>query len=239
MKMLRVMSKKLVRKTLDMIRDIAEESYEEIDEDEEEKQEDENIVDSQEAAENDIEKSEEDAEDEEDKYELFWSQFGKNIKFGVMEDTSNRQKLARLLRFESTFDLDGDLTSLDEYISRMKEDQDTILFLPGDSRSIILKSPILKSYIKKGYEVLICADPIDEYVFNHLNDYNNRKCRSIAKDEVNLLEGSDALAKKKQQKLKEMYKPLTEWFKGHLGKQVEKVQISNKLGDTPLFIFTS
>lgn len=87
--------------------------------------------------------------------------------------------------------------------------------------------------------MLILSDPIDEYVFNHLNDYNNRKCRSIAKDEVNLLEGSDAIAKKKQQKLKEMYKPLTEWFKGRLGKQVEKVQISNKLGDTPLFIFTS
>lgn len=79
-----------------------------------------------------------------------------------MEDQTNRNKLAKLLRFHTTND-DEELTSLDEYISRMKDDQDTILYLPGDSKAQILKSPILKKYVKKGYEVLIMGDPIDEF----------------------------------------------------------------------------
>jgi len=141
-------------------------------------------------------------------------------------------------RFYSTNDVD-ELTSLDEYISRMKPDQDTILYLPGDSNEAILKSPILKKYVKLGYEVLMLGDPIDEFCVQHLSEYEKRKVKSIAKDDVNIIDGSDEIAKKKVQKLKEMYKPLTEWFKRHLGKNVEKVTISNKLEDDPCYIFTS
>ena len=140
-------------------------------------------------------------------------------------------------RFYSTHDPET-LTSLDEYISRMKSDQDTILYLPGDSKDAILKSPILKKYQKMGYEVLILGDPIDEFCVQHLSEYEKRKVKSIAKDDVNILD-NDEVSKKKLQKLKEMYKPLTEWFKGHLGKQVEKVTISNKLDDDPVYILTS
>lgn len=122
MKMIKVMSKKLVRKTIDMISDIADESYEEVDED----------ADDSESSET-TETTETTETDEEDKYEVFWSNFGKNIKLGVIEDSSNRMKLAKLLRFYSTHN-ENELTSLDEYISRMKEDQDTILYLPGDSK---------------------------------------------------------------------------------------------------------
>lgn len=120
----------------------------------------------------------------------------------------------------------------------MKNDQDTILYLPGDSKEAILKSPILKKYQKLGYEVLILGDPIDEFCVQHLSEYEKRKVKSIAKDDVNILD-SDEVSKKKLQKLKEMYKPLTEWYKGHLGKQVEKVTISNKLDDDPVYILTS
>jgi heat shock protein beta len=102
--------------------------------------------------------------EKEDKYSKFWKNFGKNIKLGVIEDASNRNKLAKLLRFYSTDDPET-LTSLDEYISRMKSDQDTILYLPGDTHDSIMKSPILKKYVKKGYEVLILSDPIDEFCF--------------------------------------------------------------------------
>lgn len=127
MKMIKVMSKKLVRKTIDMLTELADQSYEyeedEVDEDQTEKHEDEEDI-----------PKEEDEEDDEDKYEVFWSNFGKNIKLGVIEDSSNRNKLAKLLRFHTTFD-DEEQTSLDEYISRMKDDQDTILYLPGDSKS--------------------------------------------------------------------------------------------------------
>jgi len=178
------------------------------------------------------------SEEEEDKYLTFWKSFGKSIKLGVIEDSSNRLKLAKLLRFFSTEDPDK-LHSLDDYIGRMKADQDTILYLPGDSKSSILKSPILKKYKQKGYEVLLLDDPIDEFCTQHLTEYEKRKVKSIAKDDVTVLEGSDKNGKKKTQKLKEMYKPLTDWFKKHLGKQVEKVAISQKLDDAPLFIFTS
>jgi heat shock protein 90kDa beta len=141
-------------------------------------------------------------------------------------------------RFYSTDDPET-LTSLDEYISRMKPDQDTILYLPGDSKEGILKSPILKKYVKRGYEVLLLADPIDEFCFQHLSEYEKRKVKSIAKDDVSLIDNNDEIAKKKLQKLKEMYKPLTDWWKRFLGKDVEKVTVSNKLDDDPLFILTS
>lgn len=143
-----------------------------------------------------------------------------------------------MCRFYSTEDPEK-LTSLDEYISRMKEDQDTILYLPGDTKEAILKSPILKKYRKLGYEVLILDDPIDEFTTQHLSEYEKRKVKSIAKDDVSIIENSDEVSKKKQQKLKEMYKPLTDWYKMLLGRNVEKVSISNKLDDAPLFIFTS
>lgn len=121
----------------------------------------------------------------------------------------------------------------------MKADQDTILYLPGDSKDAILKSPILKKYQKAGYEILLLGDPIDEFCVQHLSEYEKRKVKSIAKDDVNILDGNDEISKKKLQKLKEMYKPLTEWFKKHLGKEVEKVTVSNKLEDDPVFILTS
>lgn len=157
---------------------------------------------------------------------------------GIIEDSSNRLKLAKLLRYFSTEDPDK-LTSLDDYISRMKDNQDTILYLPGDSKESLLKSPILKKYRAKGYEVLLLDDPIDEFATQHLTEYEKRKVKSIAKDDVNLLESTDKGDKKKYQKLKEMYKPLTDWYKKHLGKQVEKVALSQKLDEAPLFIFTS
>lgn len=142
-----------------------------------------------------------------------------------------------MFRFKSTYDKEA-LTSLDEYISRMKEDQDTILYLSGDTTESILKSPILAKYVKEGYEVLILDDPIDEFTTQHLSEYEKRKVKSISKEDVQILDSGE-VAKKKLQKLKEMYKPLTDWFKKHLGRQVEKVSISNKLVDAPLFIFTS
>lgn len=139
MKMIKVMSKKLVRKAIEMIRQLAEEEDEEDDdeydegEDGEEKKTEDQKEDGEEKENKDVKEDEENEEEGEDKYATFWKHFGKNIKLGVIEDASNRNKLAKLLRFHSTKDPDA-LTSLDEYISRMKADQDTILYLPGDSQ---------------------------------------------------------------------------------------------------------
>jgi heat shock protein beta len=233
------MSKKLVRKTIEMIKELAaeaEETEEEYDSDDDDWEDVEGEV----LGEDEEWEYEEEEYDEEidDRYYTFWKNFGKSIKLGVIEDSSNRTKLAKFLRFRSTNDPE-ELTSLDGYISRMKDDQDTILYLPGDSQEAILKNPVLKKYVKEGYEVLVLDDPIDEFTTQHLTEYEKRKVKSIAKDDVNLLDSSDRHQKKRQQKLKEMYKPLTDWFKKHLGKQVEKVALSNKLDDAPLYIFTS
>lgn len=97
--------------------------------------------------EEEYEEDSDDEDDEVDKYDIFWKNFGKNIKLGVIEDSGNRMKLAKLLRFYSTNDPE-ELTSLDEYISRMRDDQDTILYLPGDSKTAVLNSPIIKKYTK-------------------------------------------------------------------------------------------
>merc|ERR1712048_1419541 len=230
---------KLVRKAIEMVRKLAEEEEDEYEDDEddydeyEEEGEDEEEEGEAEEAGDEEQGEDEEDEDQVDKYEIFWKNFGKNIKLGVIEDSSNRLKLAKLLRFFSTEDPEA-LTSLDEYISRMKEDQDTILYLSGDTKDSILKSPILAKYVAEGYEVLLLDDPIDEFTTQHLSEYEKRKVKSISKDDVQILD-SDEIAKKKLQKLKEMYKPLTDWYKTHLGKQVEKVSISNKLVDAPLF----
>lgn len=196
MKMIKVMSKKLTRKAIDMIRQLAEgdeeeddddDEYEEVDEEEEEAEEEETETSKEQEASEEKEK--------EDKYHKFWNSFGKNIKLGVIEDSSNRSKLSKLLRFYSTHDPEK-LTSLDEYISRMKPNQDTILYLPGDSKEAILKSPILQKYKTKGFEVLLMADSIDEFCVQHLSEYEKRKVKSIAKDDVNLFE-DDEMSKKK------------------------------------------
>jgi len=239
--MLKVMSKKLIRKTLDMIRELVQEDEEEeesssSDADNQDEEEDE----AEEVKEGEEKEKSEEEDEEKVTYMKFWKSFGKSIKLGVIEDTSNRMKLAKLLRFYSTNDPDK-LTSLDEYISRMRDDQDTILYLPGDSKESILSSPILEKYKAEKYEVLILDDPVDEYTTQHLTEYEKRKVKSIAKLDVKVLETKDKVAKKKLQKLKAMFMPLLNWIDPHCKEKfkTERVALSQKLVDSPLYIFTS
>lgn len=142
------MSKKLVRKAIEMIRQLAEEDEEEDDEDEYEDEYEDEVEEEVEDDEEDEEAGEEGEEaskDGESKYSKFWKSFGKNIKLGVIEDAPNREKLSKLLRFGSTYDPEG-LVSLDDYLERMNDDQDTIFYLPGDSLEAVKKSPLLKKY---------------------------------------------------------------------------------------------
>lgn len=133
------------------------------------------------------------------------------------------------------------MTSLDDYISRMKDDQDTILYLPGDSQESILKSPILEAYTSRGYEVLILDDPVDEYTTQHLTEYEKRKVKSIAKMDVKLLDTKDKAEKKKMQKLKAMYLMTLKWCANHVKDEfkAEGCQLSQKLIEAPLYVFTS
>jgi len=115
------------------------------------------------------------------------------------------------------------------------------LYLPGDSIDTILASPILEKYKVEGYEILLLDDPVDEYCTQHLTEYEKRKVKSIAKLDVRILEAKDKITKRKLQKLKAMYMPLLNWIDRHC-KEVfgfEKVILSQKLIDSPLYIFTS
>lgn len=120
----------------------------------------------------------------------------------------------------------------------MPNSQEAIYYLPGDSREAILKSPLLKKFDSHGIEVLLMFDPIDEFTMQHLSEYKGKKLKSIAKEDGNAFL-SEAEQKKRMNKIKDMYKPLTDWWKKHLGKNVEKVAVSNRLVDEPAYVFTS
>ena len=107
------------------------------------------------------------------KYTRFYSEFGKTIKLGVIEDSTNRKKLASLTRWHSTWN-SSEFISLDDYITRMKKSQDQIYFFSGEDKAVLEKSPLVKGLVRKGYEILLCDDPIDEYVFNTLREYSGK-----------------------------------------------------------------
>ncbi|KAH7287413.1 hypothetical protein KP509_32G055000 [Ceratopteris richardii] len=211
---LKTIKKKLIRKALDMIRRIADEDPDEADEKEE-------INDNE-------------GEDENrGKYTRFWNEFGKSIKLGIIEDATNRNRLAKLLRFHSTKSGDK-LASLDQYIARMKPDQKDIYYITGSSKEQLENSPFLEQLKKKGYEVIFFTDPVDEYLMQYLMDYEDKKFQNVSKEGLKL--GKDS----KLKELKESFKDLTKWWKELLASEnVDSVKISNRLADTPGVVVTS
>ncbi|KAL3640991.1 heat shock protein 90 [Castilleja foliolosa] len=213
---LKTIKKKLIRKALDMIRKLAEEDPEESNgEDKKEVEE---------SSENNEKKGQ---------YTKFWNEFGKSIKLGIIEDATNRNRLAKLLRFE-TSKSDGKLTSLDQYISRMKSGQKDIFYITGTSKEQLEKSPFLERLTKKNYEVIFFTDPVDEYLMQYLMDYEDMKFQNVSKEGLKI--GKDS----KDKELKEAFKELTKWWKGALASEnVDDVKISNRLADTPCVVVTS
>ncbi|KAK8648914.1 hypothetical protein V6N13_129656 [Hibiscus sabdariffa] len=213
---LKTIKKKLIRKALDMIRKIAEEDPDE----------------SSGKDEKEVEKSS-DNDEKKGQYTKFWNEFGKSIKLGIIEDASNRNRLAKLLRFESTKS-DGNLTSLDKYISRMKPGQKEILYITGTSKEQLEKSPFLERLKKKNYEVIFFTDPVDEYLMQYLMDYEGKQFQNVSKEGLKF--GKD----KTNKELKESFKELTKWWKGVLTtNKVDDVKISNRLDNTPCVVVTS
>eukprot|EP00249_Psilotum_nudum_P019531 c27299_g1_i3 orf=123-2591(+) len=209
---LKTIKKKLIRKALDMIRRIAEEDPDESDEQQEEL---------------------EGQDENKGKYAKFWKEFGKSIKLGIIEDATNRNRLAKLLRFYSTKSGEK-LSSLDEYIARMKPKQQDIYYITGTNREQLEKSPFLEKLMKKGYEVIFFTDPVDEYLMQYLMDYEDKKFQNVSKEGLKL--GKDP----KSKELKESFKDLTKWWKDLLASDnVDSVKISNRLSNTPGVVVTS
>ncbi|XP_012735810.2 endoplasmin [Fundulus heteroclitus] len=196
-KLLKVIRKKLVRKTLDMIKKIADDQYN----------------------------------------EKFWKEFGTNIKLGVIEDHSNRTRLAKLLRFQ-TSNSETVLASLEQYVERMKEKQDKIYFMAGTTRKEAESSPFVERLLKKGYEVIYLTEPVDEYCIQALPEFDGKRFQNVAKEGVKFEESEKA--KEKREALEKEFEPLTTWLKDKaLKDKIEKAVLSQRLTNSPCALVAS
>jgi len=170
-----------------------------------------------------------------DAYKKFYESFSKNLKLGVHEDSTNRAKIAKLLRYYSTQSGD-ELTSLDDYVGRMTEKQPGIYYVTGESKRSVESSPFLEKLKKKGYEVLYMIDPIDEYAVQQMKEFDGKKLLSVTKENLDLEEDEDD--KKKFEEAKAKTESLCKLIKEVLDDKVEKVVVSNRLADSPCCLVT-
>ncbi len=175
------------------------------------------------------------AKNDPDKYRKFWKEFGKVLKEGPAEDFANREKIAKLLRFASTQTDDAEQTvSLDDYIGRMPEGQDKIYYIAADSHSAAKNSPHLEIFRKKGIEVLLLSDRVDEWLTAHLMEYEGKKLQSVAKGELDF--GDDEESEKELEKKAKSAEKLIERMKEALKDRAEDVRVTNRLTDSPACI---
>ena len=171
-----------------------------------------------------------DAED----YAIFWKEFGNVFKEGPAEDFANRERLLKLMRFASTHnDSDAQNVSLDDYIGRMQEKQDKIYYLTAESYVAAKNSPHLELFRKKGIEVLLMYDRVDEWMMSYVDEYDGKKLVSIAKGDLDLGDLEDKDEKKKAKKAEKEYKDLLKRMQETLGDKVKEVRISHRLTDSP------
>merc|ERR1719407_416523 len=170
-----------------------------------------------------------------DDYKKFYEQFSKNLKLGIHEDSTNRQKLADLLRFQTSKSGDESI-SLKEYCDRMKEGQNDIYYITGESIQGVSSSPFIETLRKKGIEVLYMIDPIDEYCVQQLKEYDGKKLKSVTKEGLDLDSEEE---KKRTEEQKAEFEPLCKLVKEVLGDKVEKVVISTRIAESPCVLVTS
>merc|ERR1712027_190824 len=194
-KLLKVIKKKLVRKTLDMIKKISD-----------------------------------------DKYDAFWKEYSTNIKLGVIEDTANRTRLAKLLRFTTS---GGKLSSLSEYVERMKDKQEHIFYMAGGSVEEVKTSPFVERLLKKGYEVIYLTEAVDEYAISALPEFEGKKFQNVAKEGFSIDGDTDA-AKARKAEVAEKFEPLTKWLGDEsLKDHILRAETSERLVGSPCALITS
>lgn len=240
-KVMKVISKKLVRKILDLLKKLSikddkstAEDDEDDEDDEEEKKED------GEEKKDDEEKKEDEKEDEKDStYITFYKEFEYLLKLGCMDDHANKSKIAKLLRFTTTKS-EGKLHSLDKIIKNLKEGQESIYYIQGESLDLLEKKSNLQYFKEKDIEVLLLTGTYDESCLDRLGDFDGKKFASVQKADVSLIESAEE--KKKFKKIEDMYKPLTKWWTELLKKDTttaNKVVVSKRLTTTPVVVVAS
>ena len=171
----------------------------------------------------------------EDAYKKFYEAFAKNLKLGIHEDSTNRAKIAKLLRYSSTKSGE-EMTGLDDYVNRMDDAQPGIYYITGESKRAVETSPFLEKLKKKGYEVIFMTDPIDEYAVQQLKEYEGKKLLSATKEGLDIAEGEEEKAAFEEAKAKT--ESLCKLMKEVLDDKVEKVVVSNRLADSPCCLVT-
>ncbi|OCA56340.1 Chaperone protein HtpG [Photorhabdus namnaonensis] len=179
------------------------------------------------------------AKDDAEKYQQFWQQFGLVMKEGPAEDSTNKETIAKLLRFASTHnDSSAQTVSLEEYVSRLTEGQDKIYYITADSYAAAKNSPHLELFRKKGIEVLLLSERIDEWMMGYLTDFDGKKFQSVSKADESL----DKLAdenKAEQEEIEKQLEPFVERVKTLLGDRVKEVKLTHRLTDTPAIVTTN
>ena len=169
-------------------------------------------------------------------FKKFYEQFSKNLKLGIHEDSSNRQKLAEFLRYH-TSKSGEDMVTLKEYVARMKEGQKEIFYITGESIASVANSPFVEKLKKKGYEVLYMVDPIDEYVIQQLKEYDGKKLRNCSKEGLELEDTEEEKKEKEEQKA--AFEGLCKHIKEVLGDKIEKCSVGFRLSESPCVLITS
>ena len=169
-----------------------------------------------------------------EEYQTFWNEFGQVIKEGPAEDMANKEAIAKLLRFASTdADIETQNVSLEQYIARMKEGQDKIYYVVADSFQAAKSSPHLEIFRKKGIEVLLLSDRVDEWMMSHLTEFDGKQLTSITRGDLDLGEMDDADSKKEQEASEKEVEGLIERVKTVLGDKVKEVRFTHRLTDSP------
>lgn len=172
-------------------------------------------------------------------YDKFWKEYSTNIKLGIMEDASNRSRLAKLLQFQSSNSADRKvLTSLSDYATRMKKNQEKIYYIAASSRTEAEKSPFAEALLKRGYEVLYLVEAVDEYCISALPEFDGKKFQNVAKEGMEI--PASEKSKERFEELKTQFEPLVKWLNDNgLKDKIAKAEVSDRLTDTPCALVAS
>jgi heat shock protein beta len=225
-KVVKVIGQKMTRKAVAMIKAMA---------DADKKNDDDEDEDTSDAV-DDAENQQEGSSNDESKYTQFWKAFGKYIKMGLIEDAANRTRLAKLLRYATSKSGEKEI-SLEDYVANMKEDQKNIYYISGEDKESLLKSPSAEKLLSKDIEIIFMTDSVDEYTVQHLTEFEGKRLINASREGLKLDEGEKE--KRRDDKYRELFKPLLDFAKDTLGKKVEKVSISKHLVQSPVVVLSA